>query len=94
MQEMLWQKGVNWNDYPSFFKRGTFVQRRKTKRPFTAEELDRLPKRHKAKTDPDNQFFERNECIELEMPPFTKVVNRAEVIFFGEEPRTQAEEAA
>ncbi len=26
-QEMLFQKGVNWNDYPTFFKRGTFVQR-------------------------------------------------------------------
>ena len=27
MQEMLFQKGVNWNDYPSFFKRGSFVRR-------------------------------------------------------------------
>lgn len=28
MQELLFQKGVNWNDYPAFFKRGTFVLRR------------------------------------------------------------------
>src|ERR1700722_9495140 len=28
MQEMLWQKGVNWNDYPDFFRRGSYVQRR------------------------------------------------------------------
>ena len=27
LQELLHQKGVNWNDYPSFFKRGSFVQR-------------------------------------------------------------------
>jgi len=27
-QEMLFQKGINWNDYPAFFKRGTFVKRR------------------------------------------------------------------
>jgi tRNA(His) guanylyltransferase len=27
LQEMLFQKGVNWNDYPPGFKRGTFVQR-------------------------------------------------------------------
>lgn len=28
MQEMLFQKGINWNNYPSFFKRGTYIQRR------------------------------------------------------------------
>lgn len=28
MQEMLWQKGVNWNDYPAGFKRGRVVVRR------------------------------------------------------------------
>jgi tRNA(His) guanylyltransferase len=28
MQEMMFQKGQNWNDYPSFFKRGTYLTRR------------------------------------------------------------------
>lgn len=28
-QEMLFQKGVNWNAYPVAFKRGTYIQRRK-----------------------------------------------------------------
>ncbi len=27
LQEMIFQKGVNWNDYPAYFKRGVFVQR-------------------------------------------------------------------
>ena len=27
MHELLFQKGVNWNDYPPFFKRGTFLRR-------------------------------------------------------------------
>lgn len=27
MQEMMWQKGVNWNDYPVGFKRGRFVEK-------------------------------------------------------------------
>lgn len=27
MQEMLFQKGVNWNDYPIFFKRGTWARK-------------------------------------------------------------------
>ncbi len=34
MQELLWRKGVNWNDYPVFFKRGTYVQRKNVIRPF------------------------------------------------------------
>lgn len=28
LQEMLHQKGINWNDYPDFFKRGTFYLKR------------------------------------------------------------------
>lgn len=39
MQELLWKKGVNWNDYPTFFKQGTYIRRRKSGRPFTTEEL-------------------------------------------------------
>ena len=27
MQEMMFQKGVNWNDYPIRFKRGGFVKK-------------------------------------------------------------------
>lgn len=86
MQDMLWkEKGINWNDYPAFFKRGTFVQRKKVVKPFTVEELNLLPPKHKARTD-DSLLFERTQYAELEMPPFNKVTNRPEVIFFGEEP--------
>ena len=87
MQEMLWQKGINWNDYPAFFKRGTFVQRKKTQKPFTVEELDKLPPKHKARTEQNGLFFERTEFVALDMPPFGKVINRPEVIFSGEEPK-------
>jgi tRNA(His) 5'-end guanylyltransferase len=52
LQELLWQKGVNWNDYPAFFKRGTFLQRRKVSRPFTATELQALPAKHAARSNP------------------------------------------
>ena len=38
-QEMLFEKGVNWNDYPAFFKRGTYVQRKRILRKFTTDEL-------------------------------------------------------
>ncbi len=86
MQEMLWQKGVNWNDYPAFFKRGTFVKRRAVRRAFTAAELDSLPPRHAARANPD-LIVERSEVVPLALPPLSKVENRVGVLFRGEEPR-------
>lgn len=84
-QEMLFQKGVNWNDYPAFFKRGVFIQRRKTNRPFTAEEIDKLPAMHDARRNPD-LVIERTSVQVLDMPPFGKVKNREDVVFDGAEP--------
>ena len=42
-QEMLFQKGVNWNDYPAFFKRGTYLQRRSFQRTLTEDERANIP---------------------------------------------------
>jgi len=84
-QEMLHQKGVNWNDYPAFFKRGTFFQRRKVVRAFTANELAVLPEKHEARKNP-NLMVERTEVWELPMPPFNQVTNRIGVVFNGEDP--------
>jgi tRNA(His) 5'-end guanylyltransferase len=85
MQEMLFQKGINWNDYQSFFKRGVFIQRRRVKRKFTIEDLDALPPKHNARVNP-NLEVERTEIRVLEMPPLAHVENREEVIFEGGEP--------
>jgi len=90
-QEMLFAKGVNFNDYPPFFKRGTFVQRRKTSRRFTPEEISALPPRHNARTNPDC-VVERTDIVEVEMPPFSRVTNRVEVVFEGAEPVTMSRE--
>ncbi len=82
-QEMLFQKGVNWNDYPDFFKRGTFIQRTKVMRRFTQEELDKIPEAHQP--DPETEI-ERTEYKICPMPPFSKVLNRPGVILDGAEP--------
>ncbi len=87
MQEMLFRKGVNWNDYPAFFKRGTYVQRKIVSRKFTTEELESLPEKHQARKNPD-LVVERSEYKTLDMPPFGTVTNRPGVIFYGEEPQT------
>lgn len=87
-QEMLHQKGVNWNDYPAAFKRGTYVQRRTVVKPFSTEEIDRLPEKHAARTNP-NLVVQRSEWAELEMPILTTVINREDVIFGGATPELQ-----
>lgn len=83
--DMLHAKGVNWNDYPAAFKRGSYMQRRTVAVPFRTEELDRLPPKHAARANPE-LVVERSMCTLLEMPPLGSVTNREAVIFDGAEP--------
>lgn len=86
MQEMLFtEKNVNWNDYPAFFKRGTFIQRKKKMVKFSAEEINNLPEKHQARTNPD-LVIERTVVEEIDMPKFSTVKNRNEVVFDGQDP--------
>lgn len=87
MQEMLYQKGINFNDYPPFFKRGTFVRREGRFVTLDAETLARIPEQHR----PLNGEAWRTVHIELEMPSFSKVTNRVDVIFSGCYPETAEE---
>lgn len=85
MLEMLRAEGVDWDAYPSFFKRGTYLQRRAVRRAFSSDELDALPPRHAARADP-SLLVERTDLVELAMPPITSVRNREGVLFRGEDP--------
>ena len=79
------EHGINWNDYPVFFKRGTYARRVAFERKLTQEELDKLPPRHNARNNPD-LLVTRSEVTEVDMPVFSKVTNRVGVIFNGETP--------
>ena len=81
LQEMLHQKGINWNDYPAFFKRGVYVMKRRVLKTLTPEELAKIPPHHR----PDGPV-ERNVVQFVDLPPLNKVINRVEVIFDGAEP--------
>ena len=83
-QDMLMEKGVNWNDYPSFFKRGTYAQRKVIERQLTDEEWNSIPEKHRKER---TELVKRTIVRTLDMPIFSKVVNRVEVIFNGEEPK-------
>jgi len=85
MQEMLFQKGINWNDFPPFFKRGTYVQRQRVVRPFTPDELEKLPMKHQARQNP-NLEIERWKVGPIDMPILSTVKNRVDVIVFGKDP--------
>lgn len=88
--DMLHAKGVNWNDYPVFFKRGTYVQRRKVKTAFTHAELALLPPNHHAHSDP-YLTVERHVVEVIDLPPLSKVANRVDVIFEGAIPEGHLE---
>lgn len=82
MQEKMWQeRGVNFNDYPAFFKRGVFVRKIVTERFLTENELQRIPEQHR----PTGPVL-RNDIVELDMPKFSSVKNRVEVIFDKSDP--------
>ena len=80
MQEKLFQEaGINFNDYPEFFKQGTWVKRFVYEKELDPEILAKLP--------PDApKVVNRAEVREFSMPVFARVINRAGVILNGEEP--------
>lgn len=86
MQDMLMlEKGLNWNDLEVKYKRGTYIKRVVTSKPFTKEELDKLPPRHNAHKNPD-LIITRSIVTEIEYPIFNKITNKEDVIFFDAEP--------
>lgn len=87
--KMMLEKGVNWNELETKFKRGTYVKRIKTSMPFTPDELATLPPKHKAHKNPD-LVIERSIIKEIEYPIFNKIENKVDVIFFDKEPITKS----
>lgn len=79
------EKGIEFSDYPSSFRRGTFVQRKLLRTPFSAEELASLPPKHAAHTNPQ-LIVERSRVQVIAMPSFKTVSNREAVVFDGAEP--------
>lgn len=78
MQEMMFQKGQNFNDYPASFKRGTFVKRMMLESELTEAERRSIPEAHRPVA---GAKFMRAKVVELEMPSFGTVTNRVDVIF-------------
>lgn len=85
MREMLIEAGVDYEAYPVFFKRGTWVRRDTIMRVLTPQELGKIPEKHRPA--PDAQVMRSHTRI-MEFPDFHMVKNREAVIFDGQEPIT------
>lgn len=85
IQKLIDEKNVDWNDLPNRYKRGTYVKRIKTSKPFSKEELDKLPIKHKAHTNND-LIIERSIIQTIEYPVFNTISNKVETIFYDNEP--------
>lgn len=80
-QEMLFAKGVNFNDYPQFFKSGTYCLRKKSFKELDPEVLAKIPE-HKRPTGP----VERNYLIDCSFQ-LSKIENKLGTLFHGEDIR-------
>lgn len=83
MREMLMDRGVDFEEYPEFFKRGTWLRRVTTSRALTELEWGKIPEKHRPSIETE---FDRSEVKIIDMPDFNRVTNRVEVIFDGAEP--------
>lgn len=89
--KMMLEKGVNWNDLEAKLKRGTYIKRVKTSKPFSTNELADLPPMHQAHKNPD-LIIERSIFKEIEYPIFNTIENKVDVIFFDAKPITTRDE--
>lgn len=79
------QAVIDWEGYPTRYKRGRYVARRSIQRQLTAEELARIPAQHRP--SPDAQVH-RTQVVPLDIPPICGIMNRVGVFFFGDDPKT------
>lgn len=77
-QEMLWNKGINFNDFPAEFKRGTFVRRRQMNQTFDPVAWVLIPLAHRPPLD---QMILRTQTVAYDLPPLSRIPNRVAVLF-------------
>lgn len=86
--DMMIAKGVNWNEYPPAFKRGTYVKRELVDR--TPANLADLPPKHHARTNPEMTVM-RSRVAAVDVKPITKIVNRVDWVFESAAPEYAAD---
>jgi len=83
----LSEKDIVWEDLPYFYRHGTYIQKQKTLRVFTCDEIDRLPEKHHARLNPE-LLVERKDFVLLDMR-IEKIQNKTGFIFDGDKAITE-----
>ena len=81
---MLHSKGIIWDDYPEFFKQGTFVTRFVKMIPLDEETRMKIPEKHRPSAD---ATFERRIVNTKSLPRLNSIMNPAGILFHGEAPQ-------
>lgn len=82
-QEMLWAKGINFNEYAPAFKRGVWARRARVEKAFDPQEWASIPIQHRP---PIDQVLMRTEIKIFDLPPLSQLTNLSAVLFSGEHP--------
>jgi tRNA(His) guanylyltransferase len=77
------EAGVDFRDYPGFFREGTFVRRVVEQRTLTEDERQMIPEKNRP---PADQQFTRSKVVTVDLFGFRNFANREEVLFDGAEP--------
>ena len=84
MQEMMHEKGKNWNNYPECFKRGAYFRRVTREMFLSDEQLAKIPE---GKRPPPGTLYERSVVERMSLPPLSTISNKIGCLFFGEDPQ-------
>lgn len=76
--EMAAARGIDFDAYPAFFRRGTFVRRVLEMRELSPDELGRIPSAHRP-TGP----VPRHRLVEMDMPPLRSIDDKVAALFMG-----------
>lgn len=91
LQEMLHSKGINWNDYDAWAKRGTYILRRVNVRELSDDERAKIPEKHRPEP---GHTVERTDYEVVNLPVLTTLRNRVGVLFMGEQPELHADKCS
>jgi hypothetical protein len=81
---MLNQAGVDFDQYPSGFTKGTFVRKTTVERQFSESELDQIPPQYRPKP---NMLIKRTEIESFDLPPLINIANLKQTLFSAKSPQ-------
>lgn len=83
LDKLRMMKSNPWTKYGKHFMHGSFVRRVTTTTKFTAEDIAKLPPKHRAHTEPDLEVTRSK--VEFFDPDLMTIKNKVDVLFHGAE---------